>query len=1311
MSNNILRLRQLSETLDPTGGVCLVNVNGVDFQITVEQLLLGAKNFTDALQQQFRDSIGTLSEDEIKALDQGIRNALNANDIYSAKLSIPTIYSLKGNGSSKLAEPITLKATSLLCFTQFYRPVAFPTTESPVCRFQILDSTGAENTGYDFLPGDIISANIFSRTARLLTKADWSVGTSTFITANTVRIRDDVVAGYVSPYSASNDSVCAFDSTGTLAPIAANQSDNATVPSVSSHPSGQIQITVPKTVLTAAGFTLDAAGIQGWIAANLSKAQLYYQSSQKYYPQFSNFIVMAAGSWTIATTAPTFTSSMDILNLNSKDLSDQKGISQGMLGYNKALGNEYSKRIFAGNYVSLNVGTSTKKKVRVESVFTDLNSSVNPRIVDFNIDGTSVLQRVFPPASFSYTRGLLQSYFRPVYFSDMVLQDIQYRDASTMVNASAAKFVLLKMNPNDNTISTGNSFSAIDYNNNFTPMGGATAGSGNYTYPTISGGQSGSIPIIQFTLPVDYLTERNVNYIDKYEVLKFVSDLFSDSVIWARTVAIQSYAIDPQFFECILPEGNLTVSIEDTTQGFGLNLSVFTEETAPKYELTDYTRQTASVINNSGLALTAALTSLKVKFEPGRVFDSSGLVLKDGYGNLIDCQFADAFHPNPRLKTNIGYHPDGSLAVGEVLFYDDFAAGKEMYYELLAFGTPVNPTIRHDLTGDLTSSDSRYLTFDGYVYNFNMSSGFNLSSITTPAGVTHGIKVYHSPAYASYQTGQFLEAWATYKPTIRVVNSGPVFVDVEVVVYCNTITGFLNQGDLKIRTVYRIMKNGKFTVKVYTSAENQIAVNKLAGTPTRIEMTGFTPAFSSSIATVTGNLTDNKNLGMVIIHNTGDTHRDGTNYGPTRPTDYRFLNTGSAYRLYTGWRYTAQNDYSLLNWPVLKNWTWTKAVYIDVNCSSTDPTTIANMVHNAPCGFLGESGFATVKRRKLLRQIKEIVDGTMDWWYSGKNNSHELGGGDGTSRSFANASMTYDLMKAMVDGTWSYGDAYVNARTYINNNWKSFTDPGTHYTNGDVVLQWASRMVIPVYHWLYKWMVQVNDTAKIAEMQGAIKSYADAILAHYNKNGGVNLSGVATGPGNSNSNATGLVVLALGVYAGQDDANGSYLAAAKKIIATLESDFTLITNILTDGRTDVLANAHWSHYQMFAWNNYFIGCELLGITPNIKMESYVSTMASGLGGFNDIDWNISESRRGNFNSFTFASYPIMAGTDASMMNFLERTLGLWDSEYGAQLGLPRRCFNFDGTQAGSSVTDITFNGTNLSEVLIREFLSKPAGAS
>jgi hypothetical protein len=110
--------------------------------------------------------------------------------------------------------------------------------------------------------------------------------------------------------------------------------------------------------------------------------------------------------------------------------------------------------------------------------------------------------------------------------------------------------------------------------------------------------------------------------------------------------------------------------------------------------------------------------------------------------------------------------------------------------------------------------------------------------------------------------------------------------------------------------------------------------------------------------------------------------------------------------------------------------------------------------------------------------------------------------------------------------------------------------------------------------------------------------------------------------------------------------------------------FMSTENVLKEGAEDTLTSNWWIHYQVFAYNNYLFGCTAADKSPAFDMRNLLIQSASPVGGFDEVDYCISESRRGSFNTLSFAAYPMLLSKSASMMNALSASIKLFSAEYG-----------------------------------------------
>ncbi|HAV2260205.1 TPA: hypothetical protein JHK42_005382, partial [Raoultella ornithinolytica] len=331
----------------------------------------------------------------------------------------------------------------------------------------------------------------------------------------------------------------------------------------------------------------------------------------------------------------------------------------------------------------------------------------------------------------------------------------------------------------------------------------------------------------------------------------------------------------------------------------------------------------------------------------GQVPTSSCLVVLDSDGNEYPCQWADEFHCNNRQQSNMGYHTDGSLRSGSVFLMDSIAVGAKKYYELKAY----NRTVRNRPGPALIRNGRDFsVTVDGWTYSFAGSNQYQLTSVKDPAGVTHAIstKMY----MAILVGGVFGQIGFGYKTTLQLVTTGPVFTEMQTTLY-NSASADIPAGVLRADIRTRMFKNGKFQVYTQVTAVSGIAVGRLYGVFNKLTMGDAAYSFDNDLFTAVNTDSGGKNWSATLVRTIGDTHRDGLNYGPNRPTFAAFSNSGAKTECNAGWAYIDPTDYSFLNWPVVQGWVWTSEFWIDANDSTTSKDGIVSKAHNRPIGRFG----------------------------------------------------------------------------------------------------------------------------------------------------------------------------------------------------------------------------------------------------------------------------------------------------------------------------------------------------------------------
>ncbi|ENF2064430.1 hypothetical protein ABQM60_006475, partial [Klebsiella michiganensis] len=181
-------------------------------------------------------------------------------------------------------------------------------------------------------------------------------------------------------------------------------------------------------------------------------------------------------------------------------------------------------------------------------------------------------------------------------------------------------------------------------------------------------------------------------------------------------------------------------------------------------------------------------------------------------------------------------------------------------------------------------------------------------------------------------------------------------------------------------------------------------------------------------------------------------------------------------------------------------------------------------------------------------------------------------------------------------------------------------------------LQFASRLVLPPLWWLYKLAVLNGDTEKQTELKVAIGNLAADCYSAFG----------TVGSANSNFYAAAFRSWAM-AYAAGLDTSGSYATAMTMVDGQFSSStyFAGVKNIITDNVTENVPKRRYLHYQVYAWNNYLIGCKAAGRASVLNMETYALNAVSGYGGLKEVDYCIAESRRGQPTTVGFLLYPLL----------------------------------------------------------------------
>lgn len=688
-----------------------------------------------------------------------------------------------------------------------------------------------------------------------------------------------------------------------------------------------------------------------------------------------------------------------------------------------------------------------------------------------------------------------------------------------------------------------------------------------------------------------------------------------------------------------------------------------------------FTRFIADVVNDTANSYTG-LVELKISFPQGMVYGHNGIKVSDSDGNIYQGQFAGEEFVNLRFQSNEGFHPDGSFKTGSVWIIDSISAGQRKCYNVDIYGHRYDDTVYTDGLEYYAPSDAlkRYnIKVGDLYYRFGFAGGaYGLTSIDAAKNDDNNrIRCTLSPQHRYVNAGAQVIEYFTDNVTLKVINSGPLFTEVERIGY-NAASAVYSAGVLKATTRYRIFKNGVVIVKNMVTALQEIPVGKMYGETIGsniIYQTGTTPAYSGTAAAAItdGNTAGGGKFSYVPTIVNGDIHRDGTSAGPTRPTSINIANTASNYTLgvTTGWQYSSLSDYSFLNWPVEKNWTWTIEAWLNANETETDPLTLAKKVYNRPVGFARGGKLPNFAVKEAERKLQELLGGVADFWMSG--DSAGIGGMDANAGPYDVATpWGYLAYRELQKPSPNIAAVWARFKRCWDDNWRT-TNIGTRYLEG--VLNVAD-LVTPVFKpciSVYRAAEFLGDTATTTAMQPYIKSWADAMVTAVAAKGGVpNTYSSSAVSAAVNINIYGMLLVALAIHAGMDT-DGSYQSCYNAVMANLTNSSTVgryLPSMLDSMPVSTsLARSRWYNYDMDLAPEYLMMTELLGGTALFNNVNYGLHGLCGDGRIRTIDYIISESRRGIISTPVSVALTMMLVRRVSTGNALLACIQAYEKDF------------------------------------------------
>lgn len=662
---------------------------------------------------------------------------------------------------------------------------------------------------------------------------------------------------------------------------------------------------------------------------------------------------------------------------------------------------------------------------------------------------------------------------------------------------------------------------------------------------------------------------------------------------------------------------------------------------------TTYGRYEVVVKNTADYATGNRPVAIKCKFNKGEVPSDRCIVVTDSAGNAYQSQWAGEGDFNPRRGSTLSYWEDGSLRSGELLILDNIAANTSKKYLLKAYPTQQDAssytrTNRETATSLLVTAD------DGTEVRFDSVVGW------LPYKLTRDSVLYTNICQQLYITVTGT-AWSIVAATYtnyayKIISDGPVFTEIETTFYNGAMTGNVAIAAGLIKHTYRtrVFKNGYVQIDAIARLQSALAADSLFGCMTRIQLNSTaTKTYRNEYNAI---WTDNSVLRSVSIRNAGgDTIRDSAEASTlgNRPPIAGLTANASYVRFDGGWQAGATYGSGTTTLGAPAGWAWPVSFTVNLNENISDATALSSVELNPVVGFASLSSvYPRVRQAKLMSRLGDTVSGIAAW---NDLDATDTDNGNGMFNTIAGDIVrmlhlkigTLDTVYAKFDAwatTWYGGIGNIHLGSAADS--KS--------------LQFASRLVLPQLWWLYKLAVLNGDTAKQTELKVAIGNMAADCYSAFG----------TVGSANSNFYAAAFRSWAMAVAAGIDP-SGNYTAAMTMVDGQFSSStyFAGVKGIITDNVLETVPKRRYLHYQVYAWNNYLIGCKATGRPSVLDMRSYALNSISGYGGLREVNYCIAESRRGQPTTVGFLLYPLLHSGDNSCLEAAERLLDAFD-EYG-----------------------------------------------
>lgn len=723
-------------------------------------------------------------------------------------------------------------------------------------------------------------------------------------------------------------------------------------------------------------------------------------------------------------------------------------------------------------------------------------------------------------------------------------------------------------------------------------------------------------------------------------VIRYVVDKLA-GYVFSQVTAVSATKTFCNLFK--LAAGAVTL----TTDGNATLTGTFNGPKMTTDDLTTYRRYEVVANNTTDYASGNRPVVIKCKFQAGEVPDDRCIVVTDTDGTVYPAQWAGEEDFNPRRGRNLSYWADGSLRSGDLLIIDDIPANSSKKYLLKAYPTQQDAssyrrTNRETATSLLVTAD------DGTEVRFDSVVGWLPYKLTRDGSNYTNIC---QQLYISCTGTAWSIVAANYTDySYKIISDGPVFTEIETSFINGVISGNvpIAAGVLKHKYRTRVFKNGYVQIHSVARLQSELAENALFGCMTRMQLnTSATKSYRTEYNAI---WTDNSvQRSISILNSGGDVRRDAAEISTlgNRPPVAGMTINSSYVRFDGGWQAGSTYGATTTTLGAPAGWAWPVVFAVNLNEGISDTTALSNVELNPVVGFASrDSIYPRFRQARLMSRLGDTISGIAAWNALDATSTDNGGGMFNT--------IAGDIVRMLHLKIGSFETVYAKFSAWATTWYGSIGNIHLGNAADSKSLQFASRLVLPPLWWLYKLAVLNGDTEKQTELKVAIGNLAADCYSAFG----------TVGSANSNFYAAAFRSWAM-AYAAGLDTSGSYATAMTMVDGQFSSStyFAGVKNIITDNVTENVPKRRYLHYQMYAWNNYLIGCKAAGRASVLNMETYALNAVSGYGGLKEVDYCIAESRRGQPTTVGFMLYPLLHSGDNSCLEAAERLMDAFD-EYG-----------------------------------------------